>query len=82
MARMFVCNADIGKSTMTSAMRDFVKLKTCRRAYLLKFFGYEVDMDQFADRKCCDNCDQAAGPNELEEYVYIVFFPEISFILK
>jgi len=67
-ARMFVCRADIGKPTMTASMREFIKLKSCRRVFLLKFFGYEIQPEKYADRPCCDNCDKAAANDESNYY--------------
>lgn len=46
-------NANKG-SVVSDACKEYAKLKTCRRAYLLKAFGHAVTLE---DReKCCDIC--------------------------
>ena len=55
---------DIGTNVahLQSEMREYVQLQTCRREYILNYFGFDVDPER-SQHDCCDNCRKSCNCN-------------------
>ena len=54
-AILFFNNEDIGKPTVTPEIKEYCRIKTCRRVYLCQYFGTTSSFSGVYHR-CCDNC--------------------------
>ena len=63
-ATLFYNNNDVGGNVvhLQDEMREYVRLTTCRRRFLMNYFGFAVD-DGRDRHYCCDNCRRSCHCN-------------------
>lgn len=51
-----------GKKNLSETMRKFVQMQSCKRQFILKYFGYNLPASNLPEHMCCDNhqcaCDE------------------------
>ena len=56
---------DLASSAVDDEVKEFLKLKTCRAAYLAEKYGHKLERSpQQSGVNCCDNCAAALMPVE------------------
>lgn len=40
-------------------MEKYLNVSTCRRQFILEYFGEKIAKDRKATRNCCDNCTRS-----------------------
>ncbi len=59
-AIMFYNLEDLGKRSISSEMKQYCHLTTCRRNYIAEHFDNTTESNRNR-HECCDNCDNACG---------------------
>lgn len=54
-------------SQLLESMHDFVLSGTCRRAFVLRYFGEKVEHNSCLENNTCDNCAQKYETTDLQE---------------
>jgi ATP-dependent DNA helicase RecQ len=54
-------------SQLLESMHDFVLSGTCRRAFVLRYFGEKVEHNSCLENNTCDNCAQKHETTDLQE---------------
>ena len=61
-------NSDIGinKGYLHKSIPDFLRLETCRRQFLMEYFGSQYINDISDKSMCCDNCSSSLEEVEVD----------------
>ena len=54
-------------SQMLESMHDFVLSGTCRRAFVLRYFGEKIEYNSCLENNTCDNCAKKHDTTDLQE---------------
>jgi superfamily II DNA helicase RecQ len=58
-ATLFFNASDIARQTVDPAMRDYCKLESCRKEFLMEYFN--SSKPQTSLHSCCDNCNRSCS---------------------
>lgn len=68
MSTVYVNASDIGnnRTFVSNSVREFVQLTTCRRKYLIEYFGSQYFAEFACRHLCCDNCAKECECDECQ----------------